>query len=103
LVLELDLRLSLGLGGDGSLIVGTLSRGHHRCGVQTTAGSDHCCATAEDTGGGVQTFSEFGQWSLDLSICGAAAMLLSCHVFPLVPIGFPGQSPLSVLGFSQRA
>src|SRR5699024_9138741 len=31
LVLELDLRLSLGLGGDGSLIVGTLPRGHHRC------------------------------------------------------------------------
>src|SRR5699024_2004562 len=103
LVLELGLRLGLGLGGDGSLIVGALSRGHHRRGEQATAGSDHCCATAENTGVGVQKFSEFGQWSLDLGICGAAAMLLSCHVFPLVPIGFPGQSPLSVLGFSQRA
>src|SRR5699024_9186133 len=52
LVLELDLRLGLGLGGDGSLIVGALSRGHHRCGEQTTAGSHHCFAAAEDTGVG---------------------------------------------------
>ena len=104
LVLEFDLLRVLGLGGDGCLVIGALSGGgHHSRGEQATAGSNDGCAAPEDTGVGVQKFSEFGQWSLDLGICGAAAMLLSCHVFPLVPIGFPGQPPLSVLEISQPA